>query len=374
MNGRSIWALLGSRARALVTVGDKLWNWWLAELLDLIPERWQRHLHRRGNLLLIEVTEQSLCFRYGSSGTAEIIARIPLNEDGGLSEVSSEPLDAWANRADQIILLVPEQRVLRKIIALPVATEARLENVLRFEMDRYTPFTSEQVFFAYRVVAREREQHRIQVELLVVQRDYINPLLASLAEANVQPGIVTLREALGGWSGATLNLLPASSRAGQGKRGRNRRLQVAMAVLLLAVLLGSPFYQRQQTLTRLQSELQQLKARTAESRGVGIELERLETSRAFLLEQQRQTSRLLLLLDELTTVLPDHTWLMRFEDNGNSFRLDGESAEASALIGLLEQSSALENVRFGSPVTSNPSTAKERFSLVADRSKAEPVP
>lgn len=374
MNGRSIWALLGSRARELAAVGDQLWNWWLEELLGLIPERWQQRLRRRGNLLLIEADEQSLSFRFGSFGTAELITRVPLGEDGSLPGLSPEQFDARVRKADQVILLVPEQRVLRKAITLPAATEPSLENVLRFEMDRYTPFTSEQVFFGYHILSRERERQRIQVELLVVQRSYIDPLLAGLAQAKVQPGTVTLPEALGSWSGATLNLLPVGSRAGQGKRGRNRRLQVAIALLLLAVLIGSPLYQRQQTLARVQSELQQLKARTEQARGVSTELERLQTSRAFLLEQQRQAPRLLLLLDELTGLLPDHTWLMRFEDSGNSFRLDGESAEASALIGLLEQSPLLENVRFGSPVTSNPSTAKDRFSLVAERSKAEPAP
>lgn len=379
MNGLGNWALVDSRARALAAAAglfwNKFWNWWLEELLGLIPERWQQRLRRRGNLLIIEVDEQSLGFRFGSFGNAELITRVTLGEDGSLPGLSIEQLDARVRKADQVILLVPEQRVLRKVITLPAATEPRLENVLRFEMDRYTPFTSEQVFFGYRIVSRERERERIQVELLVVQRDYIDPLLASLAQIDVQPGIVTLPESLGSWSGATVNLLPASrSHGGQGKWGRNRRLQVAMALLLLVVLIGWPLHQRQQTLTRLQSELQQLKAQAEQSKGVSTELEYLETSRKFLLHQQDQGPRLLLLLNELTGLLPDHTWLMRFEDNGTSFRLDGESAEASGLISLLEQSPLLENVRFASPVTSNPNTAKDRFSLVAERSKTEQAP
>lgn len=379
MNGHGSLALVGSRARALAAAGgifwNRFWNWWLEELLGLIPERWQQRLRRRGNLLLIEVDEQSLSFRFGSFGAAELITRVTLGEDGSLPGLSNEQLDTRVRKADQVILLVPEQRVLRKLIALPTATEPRLENVLRFEMDRYTPFTSEQVFFGYRIVSRERERDRIQVELLVVQRDYIDPLLASLAQFNVQPGIVTLSESLGGWAGASVNLLPASrSRGGQGKWGRTRRLQLAVPLVLLALLIGWPLYQRQQTLTRLQSELRQLKSKAEQSKGVSSELESLETSRAFLLRQQDQAPRLLLLLNELTALLPDHTWLMRFEDDGTSLRLDGESAEASALISLLEQSPLLENVRFASPVTSNPNTAKDRFSLVADRSKAEQAP
>lgn len=372
MNGRGNWALLGSRARTLTAAVGRFYSWWLEELLGLIPERWQQRLRRRGNLLLIDAGEQSLSFRFGSFDSAELIVRVPLGEAGGLSGLQPEQFEAWVRKAAQIILLVPEHRILRKVVALPAATEPRLENVLRFEMDRYTPFTSEQVYFGYRIVAHERE--RIQIELLVVQRDYIDPLLAGLAQANVRPGIVTLAEALGGWSGTTLNLLPASSRAGQGEWGRSRRVQTAVVLLLLVLVIGWPLYQRQQTLTRLQGELPQLKARAEQSRVVATELQRLESSRAFLQEQQQQAPRLLLLLDELTALLPDHTWLARFEDNGSSFRLDGESAEVSALISLLEQSPLLENVRFASPVTSNPHTEKDRFSLVADNSMAEQAP
>ena len=48
-------------------------------------------------------------------------------------------------------------------------------------------------------------------------------------------------------------------------------------------------------------------------------------------------------------------------------RLEGESAEASSLIGLLEGSQLLHNVSFASPITSNPRTQRDRFSLLAER-------
>ena len=80
------------------------------------------------------------------------------------------------------------------------------------------------------------------------------------------------------------------------------------------------------------------------------------------------------MLSELTQLLPDHTWLTRLEMNQQRVRLEGESAEASSLIGLLERSQYLHNVSFVSPITNNPRTQRDRFSLQAEHRPAGEQP
>lgn len=369
------WAVFVSRLRALADRGEKFLRWWLDELLGLLPERWQQHFYRRNNLLLIELDEQACHFRFGEVDSAETFAEVPLGEEGALPLDSVQQLESQAAKAEQIILLLSPHRVLRKLLSLPAATEVRLENVLRFEMDRYTPFSCEQVFFGYRVVGRDYEKPQIEVELQVVQRDYLEPLLATLAQRGISPSIVALAGSLGRWPGAALNLLPSSfGAASRAMRWEVRRRRLALGALVVLVAIGGPLYLRGQSVESLQSELEELKGKAEESRSLGNDIQRLEAAQRFLLEKQAKSPRALLLLNELTALLPDHTSVTRFQDNARGFRLDGESGEASALIGLLEGSALMENVRFASPVTSNPSTQKDRFSLVADLSQAEPAP
>jgi general secretion pathway protein L len=72
------------------------------------------------------------------------------------------------------------------------------------------------------------------------------------------------------------------------------------------------------------------------------------------------------LLDELTRILPDDTWITRLDIKGSELEIQGQSASAAALIPLIESSSILQNPRFRSPVTQIPRSDVERFHLSAE--------
>jgi general secretion pathway protein L len=70
-------------------------------------------------------------------------------------------------------------------------------------------------------------------------------------------------------------------------------------------------------------------------------------------------------MDEITRVVPDNTWLVRFEVRGPKLGIQGESEGASSLLALLEASDLIENATFSSPVTKNPRTSNDRFAIEA---------
>lgn len=354
-------------AGSLIAVTQRFWQWWREELLGLIPEHWRERLGRRGNLLFIALRDGQCSLGFGDFSQRQTLTSAALGPDGELPAELLETLLGRVAKASQVIVLLPEQQVLRKVLSLPAATEAGLGNVLRFEMDRHTPFTSEQVYFGFRILERDRRHQRLQVELLVVLRDYLDELLKRLDELGVHPSMVTLAEDPSRWRGKSINLLPGSLLRSRSKGWRgNRRLQVVLA-LGLAALVALPLVQQQQRAERLAAALDAPKASAERAAAVRRELEALEVGRSYLLEQQVHAGEVLQILNELTRLLPDTTWLSRFELNGERVRLEGESAEASALIGLLEQSKTLQNVSYASPITSNPRTQKDRFSLIAER-------
>lgn len=356
---------------SLISGALRFWQWWSQELFGLIPERWRERLRRRGNLLFIALHEDRCSLASGSFSQHESLASVALGAEGEWPPELAELLLERAAKAARVILLLPEQRVLRKVLSLPAVTEAGLGNVLRFEMDRHTPFSGEQVYFGFRILERDRRQQRLQVELLVVLREYLDELLGRLDGLGVRPSVVTLAEGTARWRGQSINLLPGGllRSRGRGWRG-NRRLQ-ALVVVGLVALAGLPLWQQQQRAERLAAELDAPKAAAERAAAVRAELQRLEAGRNYLRGQQAQAGEVLAILQELTALLPDSTWLSRFELNGERLRLEGESAEASALIGLLEQAKTLRNLSYASPITSNPRTQKDRFSLVAER---RPVP
>lgn len=385
MDKRVQLARLGSLAGMLAEQAQRFWQWWSQELLGLVPLRWQQRLLQRGTLLCVALDDDHCRIGFGNFQAVEAVASAQLDAGGEWPAILTDPLQSRAAKADQSVLLLPPGKVLRKVIGLPAATEAGLANVLRFEMDRHTPFNSEQVYFGWRILQRDRANQRLQVELLVVLRDYLDGLLQRLDELGVHPGRVSLGEpfAAGGedsqtqaaWSGNPVNLLPGSRRR-EGRRNwrQDRRLQGVLVLAILALLAFFPLLEQRREAERLTEELNKPRVAAEHAAKVRDALQRLESGRAYMAAQQARAAVPLLVLKELTGLLPDSTWLSRFELNGERVRLEGESAEASGLIGLFEHAQTLQNVSFASPITSNPRTQKDRFSLIGELRSAASAP
>jgi len=71
------------------------------------------------------------------------------------------------------------------------------------------------------------------------------------------------------------------------------------------------------------------------------------------------------ILAEVTRLLPDHTWVLKFALRENQVTVAGYSAQPASLIAILEASPMFAEVRFSSPVTLDQRVGLERFNLSA---------
>jgi general secretion pathway protein L len=83
------------------------------------------------------------------------------------------------------------------------------------------------------------------------------------------------------------------------------------------------------------------------------------------MQQKRERTMLIEILNETTRLMPDNTWVTHFRLYGDQLTLAGNSAAASALIEALESSPKLSQVSFASPITFDPKQGVERFNLSA---------
>jgi general secretion pathway protein L len=84
-----------------------------------------------------------------------------------------------------------------------------------------------------------------------------------------------------------------------------------------------------------------------------------------LRQHKTQTPPVIDVLERLSRLLPDSTWLKQLEIKNGSVHLQGFSADASSLIGILEKDSNFSGVRFSSPVTQDEDSGRERFRISA---------
>jgi len=72
------------------------------------------------------------------------------------------------------------------------------------------------------------------------------------------------------------------------------------------------------------------------------------------------------LIDELSSVLPDGTWLEKAVYSKNEISLSGISSKASVLISEIERSPLFENAAFQASVVQDDRSGGERFQIKAN--------
>ena len=72
-----------------------------------------------------------------------------------------------------------------------------------------------------------------------------------------------------------------------------------------------------------------------------------------------------IVLEELSRALPDHTYVTELRIEGDKLRLIGITRDAPALIGLIEQTSHFTRATFFAPTTRAPTEPGERFHIEA---------
>lgn len=336
-------ALGGLRPRfsAGADTAKSLLRWWLGELRALAPQPLLRFLAD---------TTPPLRLRLGADGTLAA-------EDG-----TAPAALAVAGRNRTVELIVPRAAVLRRSIPLPVSAERELHAALRFEIDRQTPFAAETVFYASRVVARDKRRGTLQAELTVAQRQRIEAALAAAREHGAAPDAVVID---GDRGVGRPNLLPHAHR----RRGRPWRAEPwkflaagASALLLLGPLALA---------WHLRGEAQALDRDVAGLRALAARGERLEASiaaadaaRRFLPEQEARP-RAIEMVDMLSRLLPSDSWVFDLELDNREVRIAGFSRNVPGVIEALEKAPLLETPQLRSPVAHTPGASADRFDISA---------
>ncbi len=353
-----------------------LLGWWLGELRAMVPAPLLRLFRARADLVLFDVSEGSVLLRRVRANNEDEIGRIVL--DGNDAATRREQFNAFADRLGgakkQVVVRLPPDRVLRKVLDLPAAARENLGEILTFEMDRTTPFAPDEVYFTYRILDLARQSKRLSVELLILPRSSADPAIElvrswglSVDRLEVQTGGPRAAAAPGG----VVDFLPAAGEAQS--LPRRRPLTVLLAVTALALLVAAlylPLQRQNEVIQTLRSEVAGAKRKADADRRQREEREQAISQSNFIIERKLRRPAFVDVLDELTALLPDKTWLIRVRYYGDELQAFGNSPTASALVGLLEDSPMFTNTQFRAPVTRDPRLGVERFHIgtrVADR-------
>ncbi|WP_424626889.1 PilN domain-containing protein [Bradyrhizobium sp. SYSU BS000235] len=316
-------------------------------------------------MIIEESTDGSLTIKAQQSKNGISLPDIKL---GLISERSTSALsEDWQNvaRGSRIEIMLSSQRVMARKLDFPKQAAEFLDGMIRSQIDRLTPWTANDAAFGWSLLS-DTTSDRIDVALVATSKGKIQPLsqlaadlgassvaILTLFAANEGPllPIKLFENALQGSSKRALSV-PAIL------RGTLLTGGVAAAVaVLVSVYFGDALDSEQQ---QLQSQISQrraaLRLNSDPAGGSGLEL---------LAKRKQETSSSVMVLEAISKVLPDTTYVTELRIEGDKVQVVGLTQDAPSLIRLMEQSPQFTRATFFAPTTRAQNDPGERFHIEA---------
>ncbi|MBI3703031.1 MAG: PilN domain-containing protein [Rhizobiales bacterium] len=267
-------------------------------------------------------------------------------------------------KGSRVELAMRPDRFFFRSIELPRRATEFLDGVVRAQIDRITPWGAGEAVFGWSAPT-DIANDRISVTIAATARPQIVPIVQAIDQFGVKSTIVstTLPSELA--DKATIKIFEQSA-AGTLEVRQVRRALIA-ALLSLAILSALAISADIVIGNDLQNRQSDVSRRIAERRGIiraGSDAVANSTL-ANLARRKNQTPASVIVIEALTKVLPDNTYVTELRIEGDKVQIVGISRDAPALIGLIEQSPHFDRATFFAPTTRSPSDPGDRFHIEA---------
>jgi len=337
-------------------------RWWLSQLAELAPAGWRQvSAERRTSVILTPdfpaVTAASV--KLQKRGQTSFLGRFALDANG-LQDLKRTI--STTGRLDDILVELPGGALLEKHLSLPLAAERELDRVIAYEMDRETPFATDEVYWDSTIETRDRANRKLSVRLSMVAKEELAELAASLASAGFAPRALIAKAADG-----TLRFIPFHREAVRRSGWRAYAVPAALwACVVLGVLAaGLPFLRQYLALAEIDREIAEL----APSVDIATQLrDRIEISRRdsdSVAAQRKLFGNPLAMLSAVTAALPDDTRLTELNLTQRKLVITGQSKAAARLIGDITKNPAIKDPAFSAPVTRVEAGKYDVFTITA---------
>ena len=324
----------------------------LAHLLE--PFESKRRARRA--LILVERGDGYDCYRLGDQTPERIAAADLAKRNGG--DIGRKL------RTLPVELRLDADRVVSRDLNLPAASREYLDAIIRHQLERLTPWAADRVVFDYALLDQaEASEGQIALRVVATSRDTVDNAVKRLAAAGIRPVAVgTAEDPVD--QPSEIDLLDNSKT--DRLKVLARRVKIGLlAMVAVFVVAGSYATWR---LLDAESAAQTLDGEIAQNRRViDAAIARTGASDEYrkLAGNKQATTPVIVLLNDLTKLIPDSTYLTELSIDGPEVHISGFSTEVPKLIALLQDSPSLTEARFAAPTMRAPDGVEDSFQIVA---------
>lgn len=313
----------------------------------------------------------------GAEGRADALWRVARRRNGittALATLSADASDAaWRDafasrrRGEPVVVALGRPFMVRRT-ALPLAAASNLDRLLRYEMDRLTPFAADDVLFSHRVVSRDIASGTLLVDIAVVPKAWVRDPMERLAALSIRPEALEERPDVAppDFSGTGAWLPPArGSRSGEAARrisldhadpAHRARVRLAWRIgtgacaALAAAVIAVPFIRQSIAVAGVEEQTAQLRPRMEQVDALRRQIAAGSAGAGQIAAARSRGAVALRALGVLTDLLPDDTFLTNISLRHAHLTIEGHSAAATKLIAAMASDPQLTNPSFGAPV------------------------
>lgn len=249
-------------------------------------------------------------------------------------------------RRDPIVLALSTPALTREA-TLPAAAQGSIERVLRYEMDRLTPFPVDDVFFTHKLLELDRARAALRVQLAFVPRAWVQPILDRLAASGAVP---TALEAAG--PDGTVHHIPIGRHdpARQAREQLLRRLALATCGALATAIVILPLIRQSLALAEVEDRIATMRPQVEQVEALRKKIAAGSAEGNRIVAAREQAGAVLQMLGVLTDTLPDDTWLSSLTLRQRTLVMEGHSTAATKLIAGMAAEARLHDPAFAAPV------------------------
>ncbi|MBC9882121.1 PilN domain-containing protein [Bradyrhizobium sp. INPA01-394B] len=328
-------------------------RWWLNELHECTPKAWRHLLQAKTAPRLFIWDEQGglTCHLVTPSGVHE--KRFAVGSSG------RSQVDAWLAElgcqrdAVQIGIALEADHFFQRRLNLPRSELDALPRILAQEVIHRTPFQPAEIWHGARPVGETPHAGVVEFRHWIIPRDRAESEFARL-----------------GWRGSDIDFIAAKQPGGEpltvvtfgAAQDRDppwafRATRTLALASLAAIVLALVAVETWQSIRAGQLEDALYEARQGVqngSQGAGVSLRLLAL---------KAVPGNLAIWDELSRVIPDHTFLTELRINGNVVSLAGLSSDAARLVRTLDASRLFAGATLAGPITPDTAERKDRFRM-----------
>jgi general secretion pathway protein L len=267
----------------------------------------------------------------------------------------------------RIELILRSDRFLFAPLELPGRAAEFLEGVVRAQIDRLTPWGAAAAAFGWSV-PMQAAADRFITTIVAAPLERVTPLLQAVSRFNVKSICVFTNLPEGDAGAVPIKVLESGKGAG-GIDRISRVLRIimfvaafgAVAMVTTGAIVEASLEAQQEDLSR-----QIARARIAVNSSRDTPVDSIASGHRILRQLKHEAPSIVIVLDALSRILPDHTYVTELRIEDNKARVTGVTKDAPSLVGLFEKSGRFAKATFFAPTTQSASESGERFHIEAD--------